>query len=123
MNLYEVMYIINPDIEGEELEEAIARVSEVMEKEGSEVEQVKKIGKRRLAYEINDIKDGYYVLVNVRAEPKIVPALEHFFRVTDGYLRYMVVRLDDEKQTAVKEVLEETKENNNEIEKTAVVDE
>ena len=123
MNLYEVMYIINPDIEGEELEEAIARVSEVMEKEGSEVEQVKKIGKRRLAYEINDIKDGYYVLVNVRAEPKIVPALEHFFRVTDGYLRYMVVRLDDEKQTAVKEVVEETKENNNEIEKTAVVDE
>ena len=124
MNLYEVMYIIKPDIEGEELEEAIARVSEVMEKEGSEIEQVKKIGKRRLAYEINDIKDGYYVLLNVRAEPNIVPALEHFFRVTDGYLRYMVIRLDNTKQAEVKEVVEEAKENNNDdIEKTAVVDE
>jgi len=137
MNFYELMFIIKPDIEGEELEEAITRVKEVLEKEGSVVELVKKIGKRRLAYEINDIKDGYYVLLNVRAEPGIVPALEHFFRVTEGYLRYMVIRLDDQKQKEVnvepqaepqEEVVEEAKEEivdeeNNDIDKTAVVDE
>jgi small subunit ribosomal protein S6 len=137
MNLYELMFIIKPDIEGEELEEAITRVKEVLEKEGSVVELVKKIGKRRLAYEINDIKDGYYVLLNVQAEPGIVPALEHCFRVTEGYLRYMVIRLDDQKQKEVnvepqaepqEEVVEEAKEEivdeeNNDIDKTAVVDE
>jgi small subunit ribosomal protein S6 len=137
MNFYELMFIIKPDIEGEELEEAITRVKEVLEKEGSVVELVKKIGKRRLAYEINDIKDGYYVLLNVQAEPGIVPALEHFFRVTEGYLRYMVIRLDDQKQKEVnvepqaepqEEVVEEAKEEivdeeNNDIDKTAVVDE
>ncbi len=107
MNLYEIMYIIKPDIEGEDLEEAIARVKEVLEKEGSLIEQVKKMGKRRMAYEINDIKDGYYVLLTVRAEPGIVSALEHFFRVTEGYLRYMVIRLDDQKHKAVDEELQE----------------
>ena len=107
MNLYEIMYIIKPDIEGEDLEEAIARVKEVLEKEGSVIEQVKKMGKRRLAYEINDIKDGYYVLLNVRAEPGIVPALEHFFKVSEGYLRYMVIRLDDQKHKAADEELQE----------------
>ena len=140
MNLYELMFIINPDIEGEALEEAIGKVIEVLDKEGSEVEQIKKIGKRRLAYEINDIKDGYYVLLNVRAEPGIVPALEHFFRVTEGYLRYMVIRLDDSKQKKIvaepqeeaeQKPQEETKEavakeeiveENNDVDQTAVVD-
>ncbi|MEW5919516.1 MAG: 30S ribosomal protein S6 [Bacillota bacterium] len=119
MNLYEVMYIIKPDIEGEELEEAITRVSEVMEKEGGKIGLLKKTGKRKLAYEIDDYKEGYYVLLNVQAEPVIVPALEHFFKVTEGYLRYIVIRLDADKK---KEIVEK-KEAKNSIADTAAVEE
>lgn len=98
MNLYEVMYVIKPDLEGDALEDAITRVNEVMEKEGGSVTQLKKIGKRRLAYTIDDYKEGYYVLLNLQAGPVIVPALEHFFKVSEGYLRYLVIRLDKDKK-------------------------
>lgn len=95
MKLYEIMYIIKPDLEGDALEEAITRVNEVMEKEGGSVTLQKKIGKRRLAYAIDDYKEGYYVLVNLQAGPPVLPALEHFFRVSEGYLRHLVIRLDE----------------------------
>lgn len=120
MNLYEVMYIVKPDIEGDDQEEAITRVSDVLEKEGSTIELVKRIGKRKLAYEINDYKDGYYVLLNVRGTPGIVPALEHYFRVSEGYLRYLVIRLDDAEQ---KEVVEEKKEESSDVNENAAVEE
>ena len=126
MNLYEVMYIIKPDLEGEELEGAMARVSEALEKEGGQIETLKKIGKRRLAYEINDYREGYYVLLNVQAEPVIVPALDHFFKVTEGYLRYIVIRLDmDKKQEFVEKKHEavEKKEVQDDIAETSAVEE
>lgn len=124
MKLYEVMYIIKPDLEGEALDEAIAKVNMVMEKEGSIIEQVKKIGKRRLAYEIDDYRDGYYVLLNIQAEPGIVPALEHFFRVTEDYLRYLVTRLNMEKQSeSVEAKKDDEKDVNNGHEESVVAEE
>jgi len=98
LNIYEIMYVIKPDLEGEALEEAITRVNEVLEKEGGSVTLLKKTGKRRLAYTIDDYKEGYYVLLNLQAGPVIVPALEHFFKVSEGYLRYLVIRLDKDRK-------------------------
>jgi len=97
MKFYEVMYIVQPDVEGDLLEEAINKVGDLLEKEGAHVVNLKKMGKRRLAYEINDFKEGFYVLLNVEADQPIVPVLEHFFKVTEGYLRYIVIRLEEEK--------------------------
>jgi len=96
MKLYELMFIIEPDIEGDPLEEAISKVTDLLEREGASIVNLKKMGKRRLAYEINDFKEGYYVLLNAESDTPIVPSLEHFFKVTEGYLRYMVIRLDEE---------------------------
>ena len=98
MPMYEVMYLIQPDLEGELLEEAISKVEDLLEKEGAQIVNLKKIGKRRLAYEINDFKEGFYVLLNVEAERAIAPVLDHFFKVTEGYLRYMVIRVEQEKK-------------------------
>lgn len=112
MQFYEIMFIIQPEFEGEELENAIASVANVLENEGAKVTSIEKIGKRRLAFEINDIKEGYYVLVYVQSGSEIVPALDHFFKVSEGYLRYMVVRLKEEKaaQSAEPTQKEETVE-------------
>ncbi len=96
MQFYEIMFIIQPEFEGEELENAVSSVANVLENEGAEITSIKKVGKRRLAYEINDIKEGYYILVYVQSGSDIVPALDHFFKVSEGYLRYMVVRLKEE---------------------------
>lgn len=111
MPMYEIMFIIQPDVEGDLLEEAINRVRDLLEKEGARIVNLKKIGKRRLAYEINDFKEGYYVLLNVEAERAIVPVLEHFFKVTEGYLRYIVIRLEQEKSKEKEENKESVQEN------------
>ena len=98
MAIYEVMYIIQPDLDSEELlDSAMEKVNSTIESTGGEIVSEKKVGKRRLAYEINDYEEGVYVLINVQAEQTIVPVLEHFFKVNEGYLRYMILRLDEEK--------------------------
>ena len=98
MSLYEIMFIVQPDREGEALEEAVFKVKEVVERENGEVVSLKKLGKRRLAYEINEHREGSYILAHVQAGKEVIPMLEHFFKVNEGYLRYIVIRLDEEKQ-------------------------
>ena len=49
-------------------------------------------GKRRLAYPINDMNDGYYVLVNFEAEPSFVAELERIFNITEGVMRSMTIK-------------------------------
>jgi len=95
--LYEVMYIVQPEIEGDLLEESVNRVTEVIQKEGGEIVSSKRLGKKRLAYEINDFREGSYFLIHTRCGKELVPALDHFFKVNEGYLRYIVIRLNEEK--------------------------
>ena len=114
MPLYEVMYIVQPDLDGDDLETAISKVSDVMVKEGGEIVSLKKMGKKKLAYEINDIKEGFYVLINVQAGGGLAPALDHFFKVNEGYLRYIIIRLEEAKkaepQQAVQKEVPEVRE-------------
>jgi small subunit ribosomal protein S6 len=116
MPLYEVMFIVQPDLEGEALEGAISRVKELMERENGEIVSLKKMGKRKMAYEIKDFKEGFYVIVNLQASREVVPALDHFFKVNEGYLRYIVIRLEEEKkeQKNEKEIVENVQEDNKE---------
>jgi len=117
--MYEIMFIVEPSLEGEDLEQAIDKVKDLMEKDGGEIVNLKKMGKRRLAYEINDFRDGHYVLVNVQAGNKMVGELEHFFKVNEGYLRHIVFRMEENREKIEKvqpqEITEqETAEKDNE---------
>ncbi len=98
MPLYEIMYIIQPEKDEEGISEAISRVNELLKREGGRIVSEKKMGLRKLAYEIDDFKEGYYMLTHVRAEAGIVPALEHFFKVNEGYLRFLVIGLGEEEE-------------------------
>jgi len=112
MPMYEVMFIVQPEVEGEALEGAISRVKEVIEKENGSIVSLKRIGKRKLAYEINDYREGFYVVATVQAGNRVVPALEHFFKVNEGYLRYIVIRLEgEEKKEQNVEALAESAQN------------
>lgn len=59
------------------------------------VEKVDVWGRRKLAYEIDDQKEGHYVLINFSAEPDFPKELERVLKITDGVLRYLIVRTDD----------------------------
>jgi len=53
------------------------------------------MGKRRLAYEINDNRDGYYTLTNFQANPDAVNELERIMKISDEVIRYLIIREDD----------------------------
>ena len=91
LSKYETMFIV--DVSGGE--EATAAVVEkfksLIEANGT-VESFDEWGKRRLAYPINDMNDGYYVLVNFEAEPSFVAELERIFNITEGVIRSMTIK-------------------------------
>lgn len=97
MSLYEIMYIIVPDLESEELDKAIDRVKGAIEKTGGQVEYEKKMGKQKLAYEIQDYKEGYYVLMHVQGGEEMISELDHVFKMNEEYMRNIVIGLDEEK--------------------------
>ncbi|ASF41388.1 MULTISPECIES: 30S ribosomal protein S6 [Halobacillus] len=92
---YEIMYIIRPDIEEEAKTGIIDRFSNILQDNGAEVEEVKEIGKRRLAYEINDYRDGIYVTVDFNGTREAINEFDRQAKFTDDIIRHIAVREDD----------------------------
>ena len=92
MNSYETLYVIKPDLEDEARAALIQKFSAIITDNGGEVESVDEWGKRKLAYEINYIGEGYYVLVNFKANAELPAELERNFRINDNVMRYMVIK-------------------------------
>lgn len=96
MNKYESIYILRPTMEEEAIKAMVERFSNLVASEGGEVENVDEWGKRRLAYPIEDFREGYYVLMNFNASPEFPSELERIYKITDDVIRYIIIR-DDEK--------------------------
>lgn len=92
MNSYELLYIIDNELSDEAKEAVIARISAVVTDNGGTIDEVDKWGTRKLAYPINYKSEGYYVLVNFTAEPSLPAELERVMRITDGVVRFLVVK-------------------------------
>ncbi len=95
MGLYEIMMIIRADLEANEQEETVSGLTAVIAKQGGTVSTVLDWRKRKLAYEINKLREGQYYLIYFSGDGAIIPELEHYFRVTDAVIRYMVVSVDE----------------------------
>ncbi|GAA0378170.1 30S ribosomal protein S6 [Bacillus horti] len=95
MRKYEVMYIVRPDLEEEATKATVERYQTVVTDNGGEVEKLDDKGKRRLAYEINDYREGYYVLMNINANPAVVDELERLFNINEDIMRFIVVKEDE----------------------------
>jgi small subunit ribosomal protein S6 len=87
---YELMYIVRPDVDDDGLQQAMAGVQRIVEAGGGEVVSTTSWGKRRLAYEIERLRDGHYVIVHVRLEPTAVAEVERLLHINDTVLRHMV---------------------------------
>jgi small subunit ribosomal protein S6 len=95
MRKYETMYIIKPFYEDDKYQEIIEKYNALIRSNGGEILKEEPWGKRRLAYEIEKIREGYYVLLNFQG-PEALPAeLERNFRIADDIMRYLVIRLED----------------------------
>ena len=94
MNQYEVMYVIDAALEDGARVELINRFSDLVKKNGGEIDRVDEWGKRRLAYAINYKTEGYYVLMYIKAPSELPRELERNMQIADSVLRYLVVRYE-----------------------------
>ena len=95
MRKYEAMAIMRPDLSDADLQKLLDRFKAVIEDQGGTVESAAKWEKRKLAYEINDYKEGNYVLFNFEAEAKAPSELGRQMRINDDVIRHRIFRLDD----------------------------
>ena len=92
---YEAVYILDPSLSEEAIASLIAKFKGVVEANGT-VSEVDEWGKRRLAYPINDLMEGYYVLMTFSAAAAIPAELDRVFRITDGVMRSLIVCKDEQ---------------------------
>lgn len=91
MRNYETLFILHPSLDEEAIKANIERFKGVIENEGGVIENVDEWGKRKLAYPINKVNEGYYTLMNFKANPELPKELERVFRIADGVMRFVVV--------------------------------
>ena len=91
MNSYEALYIVKPDMEDEARAALISRFAEIIAANGGEVEATEEWGKKRLAYPINYINEGYYVLVNFTAPHEFPAELDRIYKITEGVIRSLII--------------------------------
>jgi small subunit ribosomal protein S6 len=92
MKKYEVMYIIRPNIEDEAKKAVVERFDNVLTTQGAEIIDSKDWGKRRLAYEIEDFRDGFYRLVKVNANPEAVQEFDRLAKISGDIIRHIVIK-------------------------------
>lgn len=91
LNKYESMFIIDNDLGEENIQALVEKFRNLLEI-SAQLESIEEWGKRKLAYLINDKSEGYYVLANFSADSKFPSELERIFKITDGIMRYMIIR-------------------------------
>jgi small subunit ribosomal protein S6 len=95
MRKYETIFILHPSMDEESVKANIDKFKGVIENGGGTVDNVDFWGKRKLAYEINKISEGFYTLFSFSAGPELPKELDRVFRITDGVVRHIIVK--DEK--------------------------
>ena len=100
--VYEVMYIIDPDTPEERRGKLNEAVGKLIEKEGGRVVRMDEMGLRPFAYPINKKTEGHYVLFEIEGTGQEIAELERRMRVNDMIIRYLTVRVDEDRKRAEK---------------------
>jgi small subunit ribosomal protein S6 len=92
---YELVVVIDPEIDEEKLSATLERISQFVTTRGGEVIDVDRWGKRKLAYPIKRRSEGDYVITHFRLEPAQAAELEAGLRLSEEVLRHLLVRSED----------------------------
>lgn len=99
---YEALYIVRPDLSDADVQKIADRYKGVVETNGGTVESAAKWDKRKLAYEINNLKEGNYILMHFEAGPKVPAELNRLLGITDDVVRHRIyIRENLEEATPV----------------------
>jgi len=100
--LYEVMFIIRPDVVEEDSDKLIAGFTTTVTNGGGTVKSVDKMGRRKLAYMVRKFNDGNYVLMTVEGGGPVIAELERRLRVSEPVIKFITVRMDEEEKRLAK---------------------
>jgi len=89
---YEVMLILDPRLEDAAIQQAVDRSMKVVTDRGGEITKVDLWGRRKLAFEMNHLHEGYYVLADLQAEPSAMTELDRVLGLADETMRHKIVR-------------------------------
>ena len=117
-NHYESVVIYNASLEDEQIDAAVKRILEIHKANESEVLDVDKWGRRRLAYPIKNAKSGYYVVYRFKSNRDFIAKLERAYRLDEIIIRYITVSLDKD----ALEFIAKSKEAKSAVESTEVSD-
>lgn len=93
VNKYESIFIINPDIDEEGTKALVEKFKTLLES-SAQLESIDEWGRRKLAYEIADKTEGYYVLANFSADSQFPHELERIYKITDGIIKFIIIKKD-----------------------------
>ena len=94
MHPYEALYILVPELDEETTKSAIEKFKGIVEANAGQIVGVDEWGKRRLAYPINDMAEGYYVLMNFESKPEFPAELERVMKITEGVMRCLTTAVE-----------------------------
>lgn len=95
MRHYEVMVILDPGLEEEDIRAVIDRATQAIADKGGTVHKVDRWGKRRFAYDVHHRSEGYYLLLQATAEPAAVDSVDRMLSLADQVIRHKVIRVPD----------------------------
>ncbi len=98
--VYEVLFIADPNLGEAEVDALTAQVQGFLEKEGGKIQKVEKWGKKRLGYLVHRHREGSYVLLVAEGPSQMVKEVERRIRVTDGIIKFITVRVDEDLRKA-----------------------
>ena len=94
MNEYEITYILRPNLEEGDVEQRSEAIAEIVRGQDGTIVAIERLGKKRLAYEIGDVREGSYVAMQFTASPAAAKELERQLRLHEEVVRELLVRLD-----------------------------
>lgn len=94
MNKYELAVVVSAKIEDDERAQVIEKVKALVERFGGQISDVDEWGKKRLAYEIQKMKEGFYYFIQFDAESDVPAQVETQVRIMESVIRYLCVRQD-----------------------------
>jgi len=97
---YEILYIVRPELDDEQLQQAVASVDRLIDNLGGAKQKTDIWGRRRLAYEVKHLREGQYVLTDFQIEPARVPEMEATLKISDTVFRHLIVRKPEIKRVA-----------------------
>jgi small subunit ribosomal protein S6 len=95
MKAYELLFFVTPTLVEEDRLATLSRIDSTITSQGGIVDNVEEWGKRKLAFEVDKVAEGDYVLIDFHAEPNSIAEIDRVLRITDAVQRHMVVARTD----------------------------